>query len=103
MTAIETANMAALPKDFAAIPRLALTFSTPLLIEPLDRLTPHLGQGGEPSARVFACREDMNSGLGGGGGNKLRKLEYGKPNQAACLSRASPTSSQILRQYWPTQ
>ncbi|EFY95387.1 D-cysteine desulfhydrase family protein [Metarhizium robertsii] len=76
MTAIETANMAALPKDFAAIPRLALTFSTPLLIEPLDRLKSHLGQGGEPSARVFACREDMNSGLGGGGGNKLRKLEY---------------------------
>ncbi|KAG8413945.1 hypothetical protein J3458_011602 [Metarhizium acridum] len=25
---------------------------------------------------MFACREDMNSGLGGGGGNKLRKLEY---------------------------
>lgn len=70
--------MVTLPEPFASIPRVPLTFSTPLQIEPLDRLTSHLGQNGKPSARIFVAREDMNSGLGGGGGNKLRKLEYGK-------------------------
>ncbi|KHO01500.1 1-aminocyclopropane-1-carboxylate deaminase [Metarhizium album ARSEF 1941] len=79
--------MATLPKDFAAIPRLPLTFSTPLLIEPLDRLTSHLIQHGQAPARLFVCREDMNSGLGGGGGNKLRKLEYVLADAAAKTPR----------------
>ena len=42
----------------------------PSPIHPLDRLTAHLG-----GARVWAKREDCNSGLAFGG-NKTRKLEY---------------------------
>lgn len=46
----------------------------PSPIHPLDRLSRHLG-----GARVWAKREDVNSGLAYGG-NKTRKLEYLVPD-----------------------
>ncbi|HEV3377065.1 MAG TPA: 1-aminocyclopropane-1-carboxylate deaminase [Thermoleophilaceae bacterium] len=49
--------------------RHPLTFG-PSPIHPLDRLTAHLG-----GARLWAKRDDCNSGLAYGG-NKTRKLEY---------------------------
>jgi 1-aminocyclopropane-1-carboxylate deaminase len=49
----------------------------PSPIHPLDRLTEHLG-----GARVWAKREDVNSGLAFGG-NKTRKLEYLLPDALA--------------------
>ncbi|ATE53065.1 1-aminocyclopropane-1-carboxylate deaminase [Actinosynnema pretiosum] len=52
--------------DFSRFP---LTFG-PSPVHPLERLTAHLG-----GARVWAKREDCNSGLAYGG-NKTRKLEY---------------------------
>ena len=58
-------------------PRHRLTFG-PTPIEPLARLTAHLG--GE--VEIFAKREDCNSGLAFGG-NKLRKLEYIIPDAIA--------------------
>lgn len=57
-------------------PRHPLTFG-PSPIHPLDRLTAHLG-----GARVWAKREDVNSGLAFGG-NKTRKLEYLIPDALA--------------------
>jgi 1-aminocyclopropane-1-carboxylate deaminase len=54
------------PQDFARYP---LLFG-PSPVHPLERLTAHLG-----GARVWAKREDCNSGLAYGG-NKTRKLEY---------------------------
>jgi 1-aminocyclopropane-1-carboxylate deaminase len=57
-------------------PRYPLTFG-PSPIHPLDRLTAHLG-----GARVWAKREDCNSGLAHGG-NKIRKLEYIVPDAIA--------------------
>jgi len=54
--------------------RYPLTFG-PTPIEPLKRLTAHLG--GE--VELYAKREDCNSGLAYGG-NKLRKLEYIVPD-----------------------
>lgn len=54
--------------------RYPLTFG-PTPIEPLARLSAHLGAGVE----IFAKREDCNSGLAFGG-NKLRKLEYLVPD-----------------------
>jgi len=56
--------------------RYPLTFG-PSPIHPLDRLTAHLG-----GARVWAKREDCNSGLAFGG-NKTRKLEYIVPDVLA--------------------
>ncbi|EOD64461.1 1-aminocyclopropane-1-carboxylate deaminase [Amycolatopsis vancoresmycina] len=53
----------------AAFPRFPLLFG-PSPVHPLDRLTEHLG-----GAKVWAKREDVNSGLAFGG-NKTRKLEY---------------------------
>jgi 1-aminocyclopropane-1-carboxylate deaminase len=53
-------------EDFARCP---LTFG-PSPVHPLERLTAHLG-----GARVWAKREDCNSGIAYGG-NKTRKLEY---------------------------
>jgi 1-aminocyclopropane-1-carboxylate deaminase len=58
-------------------PRYTLTFG-PTPIEPLPRLTAHLGGDVE----IFAKREDCNSGLAFGG-NKLRKLEYIIPDAIA--------------------
>ena len=52
-----------------AFPRQPLLFG-PSPVHPLDRLTAHLG-----GARVWAKRDDVNSGLAFGG-NKTRKLEY---------------------------
>ncbi|HEY7489424.1 MAG TPA: 1-aminocyclopropane-1-carboxylate deaminase [Streptosporangiaceae bacterium] len=49
----------------------------PSPIHPLDRLTEHLG-----GARIWAKREDCNSGLAFGG-NKTRKLEYLIPDALA--------------------
>lgn len=60
-------------RDF---PRHPLTFG-PSPIHPLDRLTAHLG-----GARIWAKREDVNSGLAFGG-NKTRKLEYLVPDALA--------------------
>ncbi|MEU5880207.1 1-aminocyclopropane-1-carboxylate deaminase [Spirillospora sp. NPDC047279] len=56
--------------DLDAFPRIPLLFG-PSPVHPLDRLTEHLGG----TVRVWAKREDCNSGLAFGG-NKTRKLEY---------------------------
>ena len=56
--------------------RYTLTFG-PSPIHPLERLTAHLG-----GARLWAKREDCNSGLAFGG-NKTRKLEYIVPDVLA--------------------
>jgi len=56
--------------------RYPLTFG-PSPIHPLERLTVHLG-----GARLWAKREDCNSGLAYGG-NKTRKLEYIVPDVLA--------------------
>ena len=58
-------------------PRYPLTFG-PTPIEPLPRLSAHLGG----QVELFAKREDCNSGLAFGG-NKLRKLEYIVPDAIA--------------------
>ena len=58
--------------------RYPLTFG-PTPIEPLRRLSEHLGGDVE----LFAKREDCNSGLAFGG-NKVRKLEYIVPDAIAC-------------------
>lgn len=60
----------------AEFPRYPLLFG-PSPVHPLDRLTAHLG-----GARLWAKREDCNSGLAYGG-NKTRKLEYIVPDVLA--------------------
>jgi 1-aminocyclopropane-1-carboxylate deaminase len=60
--------------DLARFPRHPLTFG-PTPLEPLPRLSAHLGGGIE----IWAKREDCNSGLAFGG-NKIRKLEYLVPD-----------------------
>jgi len=60
----------------ADFPRYPLTFG-PSPVHPLDRLSDHLG-----SARLWAKREDVTSGLAFGG-NKTRKLEYIVPDVLA--------------------
>jgi len=57
-------------------PRYPLLFG-PSPVHRLDRLTAHLG-----GARIWAKREDCNSGLAYGG-NKTRKLEYIVPDAIA--------------------
>jgi 1-aminocyclopropane-1-carboxylate deaminase len=57
-------------------PRHRLTFG-PSPVHPLDRLSDHLG-----GPRIWAKREDVNSGLAFGG-NKIRKLEYIVPDVLA--------------------
>jgi 1-aminocyclopropane-1-carboxylate deaminase len=57
-------------------PRYPLLFG-PSPVHPLERLTEHLG-----GARIWAKREDCNSGLAYGG-NKTRKLEYIAPDVLA--------------------
>jgi 1-aminocyclopropane-1-carboxylate deaminase len=57
-------------------PRYPLMFG-PSPIHPLERLSAHLG-----GARIWAKREDCNSGLAFGG-NKTRKLEYLVPDALA--------------------
>lgn len=78
--------MVNLPSVFASIPREPLLFLTPPPIEPLPRLTEHLVEAGRTSTHIFVKREDSNSGLGGGGGNKFRKLEYGKTTSMVALA-----------------
>jgi 1-aminocyclopropane-1-carboxylate deaminase len=56
--------------NLARFPRYPLTFG-PTPIQPLKRLSAHLGGNVE----LYAKREDCNSGLAFGG-NKTRKLEY---------------------------
>ena len=58
-------------------PRHALTFG-PTPIQPLKRLSAHLGG----TVELYAKREDCNSGLAFGG-NKTRKLEYLIPEALA--------------------
>ncbi len=58
-------------------PRYPLTFG-PTPIQPLKRLSAHLGG----KVELFAKREDCNSGLAFGG-NKTRKLEYLIPDALA--------------------
>ena len=57
-------------------PRYPLLFG-PSPVHPLERLSDHLG-----GARIWAKREDCNSGLAYGG-NKTRKLEYIAPDVLA--------------------
>ncbi|AOK32059.1 aminocyclopropane-1-carboxylate deaminase/D-cysteine desulfhydrase family protein [Burkholderia singularis] len=58
-------------------PRYPLTFG-PTPIQPLERLSKHLGG----KVELYAKREDCNSGLAFGG-NKTRKLEYLIPDAIA--------------------
>ena len=58
-------------------PRHPLTFG-PTPIQPLKRLSAHLGG----KVELYAKREDCNSGLAFGG-NKTRKLEYLVPEVLA--------------------
>jgi 1-aminocyclopropane-1-carboxylate deaminase len=58
-------------------PRYQLTFG-PTPIQPLKRLSAHLGKDVE----IFAKRDDCNSGIAFGG-NKTRKLEYLIPDALA--------------------
>jgi len=60
----------------ADFPRYPLLFG-PSPVHPLERLSAHLG-----GARIWAKREDCNSGLAFGG-NKTRKLEYLVPEALA--------------------
>lgn len=62
--------------SLADFPRHQLTFG-PSPIHPLERLSSHLG-----GAKIWAKREDCNSGLAFGG-NKTRKLEYLVPDALA--------------------
>ena len=57
--------------------RYPLTFG-PSYIQPLERLSDYLGN----AVRLYAKREDCNSGLAFGG-NKLRKLEFIVPDAIA--------------------
>ena len=70
--------MVDLPSPFAEILRHRLLYSHPSPIEPLLNLTKHLSSKGV-CPDLYVKREDSNSGLGGGG-NKIRKLEYVIPD-----------------------
>ncbi|EAS36877.1 1-aminocyclopropane-1-carboxylate deaminase [Coccidioides immitis RS] len=62
--------MTALPEPFASIPRKALLLE-PSPIHLLPNMTADLGG----AVKIYAKRDDLNSGLAYGG-NKTRKLEY---------------------------
>src|SRR5271169_709892 len=64
------------PVSLDEFPRYELLFG-PSPVHPLERLSAHLG-----GARIWAKREDCNSGLAFGG-NKTRKLEYLVPDALA--------------------
>ncbi|KAL1744060.1 tryptophan synthase beta subunit-like PLP-dependent enzyme [Schizophyllum fasciatum] len=72
--------MVELPRRFAEIPRLPLLFPHPPSIEPLTRLTTHLAQQHSDNVQAaptfWIAHENYNAPLSGGGGNKLRKIEY---------------------------
>jgi len=63
--------------DLNRFPRHPLTFG-PTPIQPLQRLSKHLGG----AVQIYAKRDDCNSGLAFGG-NKTRKLEYLVPDAIA--------------------
>lgn len=63
-----------LPEPFASIPRTALLFG-PSPIEPLHRISADLSLTSGHKGKIWAKRDDCNSGLAFGG-NKTRKLEY---------------------------
>ena len=78
MMALKENKIVPLPKPFSDVPRILLQFPYPSPIEPLSRLANHIAStptrdGGIGS--LFIKRDDCNSGIGGGG-NKIRKLEY---------------------------
>jgi 1-aminocyclopropane-1-carboxylate deaminase/D-cysteine desulfhydrase-like pyridoxal-dependent ACC family enzyme len=78
-------------------PRHSLTFG-PTPIQPLKRLSAHLGG----KVELYAKREDCNSGLAFGG-NKTRKLEYLIPERwrrAATRWCPSAASSRTRRARW---
>ncbi|KAK6332552.1 hypothetical protein TWF730_004212 [Orbilia blumenaviensis] len=75
--------MVNLPEPFASIPRHPLLLPTPSPIHLLPRTSTSLSQ------QIYAKREDLNSALASGGGNKTRKLEY-------LLAEALSTSSTTL-------
>src|SRR5271170_2215025 len=64
------------PMSLDDFPRYPLLFG-PSPVHPLERLSAHLG-----GAKIWAKREDCNSGLAFGG-NKTRKLEYLVPDALA--------------------
>ena len=72
--------------------RYPLTFG-PSYIHPLERLSAYLGN----VVRLYAKREDCNSGLAFGG-NKLRKLEFIFPDAIAGIASTSArrTSSILI-------
>jgi 1-aminocyclopropane-1-carboxylate deaminase len=71
--------MVNLPETFASIPREHLLYDTPTPVHPLHRLSKDLSLG----ITVWMKREDTNSGLAFGGGNKIRKMEYVLPEVIA--------------------
>jgi 1-aminocyclopropane-1-carboxylate deaminase len=76
--------MPTLPEPFASIPRHPLLYPHPTPIQPLTRLSQHLSaeirKEQSVPLRIFIAREDANAGIAGGGGNKVRKLEYVIPD-----------------------
>src|SRR5471030_1934436 len=72
-----TPTQGAVPMNLKKFPRHQLTFG-PTPIQPLKRLSAHLGG----KVELYAKREDCNSGLAFGG-NKTRKLEYIIPDAIA--------------------
>ena len=81
--------------------RYPLTFG-PSYIHPLERLSAYLGN----AVRLYAKREDCNSGLAFGG-NKLRKLEFIVPDAIASgadtlvWAREPPGSALLLLRLEP--
>ncbi len=66
--------MVKLPEPFANIPRHQLLYRGPTPIQKLERLSDYYSHSGR-KATVWVKHEDTNSPVGGGG-NKIRKLEY---------------------------
>lgn len=66
--------MAKLPEPFASIPRFDLLYPGPTPIQKLERISRRYSSL-DYKVTVWVKHEDTNSPLGGGG-NKIRKLEY---------------------------
>jgi 1-aminocyclopropane-1-carboxylate deaminase len=67
----------------------------PTPIEPLKRLSEHLGGAVE----IHAKREDCNSGLAFGG-NKIRKLEYIVPDAIAAVAAKLGMKCRLVQESW---
>jgi L-cysteate sulfo-lyase len=80
-----TTNTSALASKLSEFPRMGLA-SLPIPLEPMRRLTAHLG-----GPRLWVKREDA-TGLGFGG-NKLRKLDY-VPHDAVVSGGVVQSNSQ---------